>query len=303
MEVKILSLHPLIFYYSVEVYSDRVQIEKILTSFKTKHMRIGFVPTMGALHEGHLALVENAMAQNDRVVVSIFVNPTQFDNPEDLKKYPRTLESDVALLKTISEDIIIYAPTVEDVYKGHTIAENLDFDGLEFEMEGKYRNGHFDGVGTIIKRFFEIIKPDNAYFGEKDFQQLQIIKKLAEKHELPVTIIGCPIHRESDGLAMSSRNTRLKPEYKKAAPFIYKTLKAAKKQFGTKSAAKVTEWVETQFAKHPLLKLEYFIVADEASLKIVKRKSPDSYRDKKIYRAFVAVYADDIRLIDNIALN
>ena len=298
MAVKILSLHPLNFYYIVEVYSDREQIEEILASFKAKQMLIGFVPTMGALHQGHLALVKNALAHNDKVVVSIFVNPTQFDNPEDLEKYPRTLDDDVSLLKTVSNDIIVYAPTVEAIYEGNTIAQKFDFDGLEFEMEGRFRNGHFDGVGTIVKRFFEIIKPDNAYFGEKDFQQLRIIKKLVEKHNMPLTVVGCPIHRETSGLAMSSRNTRLKPEYKKAAPFIYKTLKAAKKQFGTKSANKVTDWVEAQFAKHPLLKLEYFIIADVDTLKIVKRKSKTNS-----YRAFIAVYADDIRLIDNIALN
>lgn len=282
----------------MEVYSDRVQIEEVLAAFRAEQLLVGFVPTMGALHKGHLALVQKALKINDKVVVSIFVNPTQFDNPEDLSKYPRTLNEDVALLKAISEEIIVYAPSVNDVYGGKTVAETLDFDGLEFEMEGKFRNGHFDGVGTIVKRFFEIIKPNNAYFGEKDFQQLQIIKKLVEKHKLSVNVVGCPIYRETSGLAMSSRNTRLKPEYKKAAPFIYKTLKAAKKHFGTKSAGKVTEWVETQFAKHPLLKLEYFIVADVDTLKVVNRKS-----SKKLYRAFIAVYADDIRLIDNIALN
>jgi pantoate--beta-alanine ligase len=165
-------------------------------------------------------------------------------------------------------------------------------------MEGKFRKGHFNGVGTIVKRFFEIIEPNNAYFGEKDFQQLAIIKKLVEKHHIPINIVGCKIHREPNGLAMSSRNTRLKPEYKKTAPFIYKTLKTAKTLFGTKSANKVTEWVEKQFAEHELLELEYFIIADAKTLKPIERKS-----NKKTYRAFVAVYADDIRLIDNIALN
>jgi pantoate--beta-alanine ligase len=169
---------------------------------------------------------------------------------------------------------------------------------LEFEMEGKFRHGHFDGVGTIVKRFFDIVKPHNGYFGEKDFQQLAIIKKLVEKYEIPVKIIGCKIHREANGLAMSSRNERLKPEYKLAAPFIYKTLKAAKNKFGTKSATNVTKWVEEQFANHKLLKLEYFTIADITTLKPIKRKS----KNKK-YRAFIAVYADDIRLIDNVALN
>ncbi|WXT99264.1 pantoate--beta-alanine ligase [Seonamhaeicola sp. MEBiC1930] len=272
---------------------------KAVALLKTKKQVIGLVPTMGALHEGHLALVQRALKNNDKVVVSIFVNPTQFDNSDDLKKYPRTLLSDIALLKTLSnERILVYAPTVDDVYEGNTVSESFEFDGLEFEMEGKFRHGHFDGVGTIVKRLFEIVKPHNAYFGEKDFQQLQIIKKLVEKHAIPVNIVGCPIHRETTGLAMSSRNTRLKPEYKNAAPFIYKTLTIAKQQFGIKSANKVSEWVENQFSNHDLLELEYFIIADAKSLKPVKRKS-----NKKEYRAFIAVYADDIRLIDNIALN
>ncbi|MGB5417402.1 pantoate--beta-alanine ligase [Algibacter sp.] len=283
----------------MEIYSDKQQITLAIDGLKAKKLTIGMVPTMGALHQGHLQLVKKALADNDKVVVSIFVNPTQFDNQEDLVKYPRTLESDVALLKTVSKtNILVYAPTVEDIYEGHTVSQEFSFDGLEFEMEGKFRHGHFDGVGTIVKRFFEIVKPHKAYFGEKDFQQLTIIKKLVEKHEIPVKIIGCKIHREANGLAMSSRNTRLKPEYKAAAPFIYKTLKAAKEKFGTKSATKVTEWVEKQFAKHEILELEYFIISDIKTLKPVKRKS-----NKKAYRAFIAVYADDIRLIDNIALN
>jgi len=280
------------------VFPNKNQISDYLSSLKGKGARIGFVPTMGALHQGHLSLVKEGLTNNDFVVVSIFVNPTQFDNQEDLKKYPRTLESDVKLLETVSKNIIVYAPTVDDIYEGNTKAQHFTFDGLEFEMEGRFRQGHFDGVGTIVKRLFEIVKPDYAYFGEKDFQQLAIIKKLVQKHNLPLKIVGCKIHREANGLAMSSRNTRLKPDYKKAAPFIYKILNEAKQKFGTKSANKVTEWVTQQFKKHPLLKLEYFIIADVETLKTVKRKSK-----LKTYRAFIAVYADDIRLIDNIALN
>ncbi|SFC93737.1 pantoate--beta-alanine ligase [Algibacter pectinivorans] len=283
----------------MEIYSDKQQITCAIDGFKAKKLTVGMVPTMGALHEGHLQLVKKALAENDKVVVSIFVNPTQFDNKDDLLKYPRTLEQDVALLKTVSPNsIVVYAPTVEDMYGGNTVSQNFDFDGLEFEMEGRFRHGHFDGVGTIVKRFFDIVKPHRAYFGEKDFQQLAIIKKLVEKHDIPVQIVGCEIHRESNGLAMSSRNTRLSPEYKEAAPFIYKTLKAAKEKFGTKSATKVTEWVYEQFDKHDILELEYFLISDIDTLKPVKRKS----KTKK-YRAFIAVYANDIRLIDNIALN
>ncbi|GGD19780.1 pantoate--beta-alanine ligase [Hyunsoonleella pacifica] len=283
----------------MKVYTEKNKISNAIEALKYEGLSVGMVPTMGALHEGHLQLVIRALKENNVVVVSIFVNPTQFDNKKDLDKYPRTLDKDVALLKTVSKDaIVVYAPTVDDIYEGKTVSQAFDFDGLEFEMEGKFRHGHFDGVGTIVKRFFEIVSPNKAYFGEKDFQQLQIIKKLVKKHELPVKIVGCKIHRETNGLAMSSRNTRLKPEYLEAAPFIYKTLKTAKTKFGIKSANKVLEWVGSQFAEHNLLELEYFIIADTETLKPVKRKS-----NKKKYRAFIAVYAGEIRLIDNIALN
>lgn len=283
----------------MKVYTEKQQIIAAIDAFKEKKQTLGLVPTMGALHKGHLALVKKALKNNDQVVVSIFVNPTQFDNKEDLVKYPRTLERDVELLSSINKDaILVYAPSVDDIYEGNTISETFEFDGLEFEMEGKFRTGHFDGVGTIVKRLFSIIKPDNAYFGEKDFQQLAIIKKLVEKHHIPVTIVPCPISREASGLAMSSRNTRLKPDYKEAAPFIYKTLTTAKAYFGTKSANEVSQWVEKQFESHNLLKLEYFIIADASTLKTITRKT----KNKK-YRAFIAVYADDVRLIDNIALN
>ncbi|WP_417557382.1 pantoate--beta-alanine ligase [Mesoflavibacter zeaxanthinifaciens] len=280
------------------VFRKKDELNAKISSLKEENTTVGFVPTMGALHQGHLSLVEEALANNNLVVVSIFVNPTQFDNSEDLKKYPRNLQQDVDLLNTLSDKIIVYAPTVEDIYEGETKSRKFNFDGLEHQMEGKFRDGHFDGVGTIVKLLFDIVKPNNAYFGEKDFQQLAIIKKLVSKYNMPVNIVGCKIKRDANGLALSSRNTRLKPEHKVVAPFIYKTLKAAKDKFGTKSANKVIEWVVNQFANHELLELEYFTIADEATLKTVKRKSKN-----KQYRAFIAVYAGKIRLIDNIALN
>ena len=280
-------------------FLNKTELSHHLGVLKTKGVSIGFVPTMGALHNGHLSLVKKGLSQNGIVVVSIFVNPTQFDNQEDLVKYPRTLDVDVELLKTLSDTaIIVYAPSVEDVYGSNIESQSFIFDGLEHEMEGAFRAGHFDGVGTIVKRLLEIVKPNYAYFGEKDFQQLQIIKKLVELYHIPVKIVGCSIHRADDGLAMSSRNSRLTQKHRTIAPFIYKTLKLAKIKFDTKSAQSVTKWVIKQFEKEPLLELEYFIVADTKTLKPVKRKST-----KKTYRAFVAVYAGDIRLIDNIALN
>lgn len=282
----------------MKVFYKKRDLEKLIRTLKMEDKTIGLVPTMGALHQGHLSLVKKALADNDEVVVSIFVNPTQFNNKNDLLKYPRTLEKDLDLLKTVDKKIIVFAPSTDDIYDDNLNAAQFNFGGLEFEMEGEFREGHFNGVGTIVKELLQIVKPNNAYFGEKDFQQLQIIKKLVENFNIPVKIIGCKIHREPNGLAMSSRNMRLKPNYKKAAPFIFKTLKTAKLKFGTKSAAYVSKWVKKQFANHDLLKLEYFRIANVDTLKEVKRKS----KNKK-YRAFIAVYADDVRLIDNIALN
>ena len=283
----------------MKVFNSKEDISEAIVALKAENGIIGLVPTMGALHVGHLSLIRKGLAENDVVVVSIFVNPTQFDNTEDLEKYPRTIERDIALLKTVSKDkILVYSPSVEDIYGANISSSKFNFDGLEFEMEGRFRQGHFDGVGTIVKRFFEIVQPHNAYFGEKDFQQLQIIKKLVEKHNLSVNVIGCDIYRETNGLAMSSRNERLTPQHKEVAPFIYRTLQVAKTKFDTKSANKVTEWVNKEFAKNTLLELEYFIIADVKTLKQVKRKS-----NKKQYRAFIAAYAGEIRLIDNIALN
>lgn len=199
---------------------------------------IGFVPTMGALHKGHLSLMKKAQKKSDIIVISIFVNPTQFDKPEDLVRYPRTLENDLKLLESVNCDIV-FTPNADEIYGTNIQSESFTFDGLEHQMEGKFRDGHFDGVGTIVKRLFEIVNPTNAYFGEKDFQHLQIIKKLVEKHSIPTNVIGCKIFREDDGLAYSSRNARLTEEHRLAAPFIYKTIKKAKKKFKIYSAGKV----------------------------------------------------------------
>jgi pantoate--beta-alanine ligase len=277
------------------VYSEITAIKKKIKSLK-KDLSIGLVPTMGALHQGHLSLIKQAVIENDIVIVSVFVNPTQFDKKEDLDNYPNTLENDLSLLESVNCDIV-FTPNPKEIYGNNVISENFDFDGLEFQMEGKFRKGHFNGVGTIVKRIFEIITPTNAYFGEKDFQQLQIIKKLVEKLNLPINIIPCEIFRESDGLAMSSRNVRLTEKHRLAAPFIYKTLLNAKELFGTKNAEEIIKWVENKFKNHPLLELEYFEIADEKTLKPIKKAKPD-----KKYRAFIAVFAGKIRLIDNISL-
>ena len=277
-------------------------LKKELSNYNT-NTSIGFIPTMGALHKGHLSLIKQAKKENDFVVVSIFVNPTQFDKQADLDNYPTTLDNDLKLLKKVNCDVA-FTPSVKEIYSDNITSKHFDFGGIENEMEGKFRTGHFDGVGTIVNRLFDIVKPNKAYFGEKDFQQLQIIKKLVAIEKKAVKIIGCAIFRENDGLAMSSRNTRLTSEFREAAPFIYKTLKRAKKKFSTKSANKVTKWVEKKFKKHPILELEYFVIANEKNLKTLNEdKSNNKTRDKKRnYRAFIAVFAGEIRLIDNLKL-
>ena len=283
----------------LRVIQDKKILSGILSEYRNSGQHIGFVPTMGALHEGHLSLVQKALDENDHVVVSIFVNPTQFNNKKDLKKYPRTLDNDIATLETLKDDrVLIFAPAVNDIYGSTVRSEKFSFKGLEYAMEGRFRPGHFDGVATVVHRLFEIVKPRHAYFGKKDFQQLLIIKSLVKQLNLPVEVVGCEIKREADGLAMSSRNLRLTEKQREKAPIIYKILKKSKEKFGTISAAKVTEWVEDRFAKIDALELEYFVIADADTLNPVKRKS-----NKKKYRAFIAAYAGDVRLIDNIALN
>jgi len=280
----------------MKIFNTRQELKSYLTAQKERNKTIGFVPTMGALHQGHLSLIKKAKRKNDIVVVSIFVNPTQFDKKEDLTNYPKTIENDTKLLESVSCDVLFF-PSVEEIYEDHISSEKFDFDGLEHQMEGKFRQGHFDGVGTIVKTLFEIVTPNKAYFGQKDFQQLQIIKKMVKKHRLNVKVKGCAIFREEDGLAMSSRNTRLSKEQRIAAPFVYKILKKVRKKFSTDTTDEITEWVAHQFKKHPFLDLEYFTIADEKTLETIKNKESN-----KKNRAFIAVFAGEIRLIDNIRL-
>ncbi len=253
---------------------------------------------MGALHQGHLSLVATSISQNSYTIISIFVNPTQFNNPDDLLKYPRTLESDVEKIKSISENVIVFAPTANDVYDEQITSSHFDFGGLENKMEGKFRSGHFDGVGTVVKKLFEIVKPTNAYFGEKDFQQLQIVKKMVEIHKIPVNIIACPISREPSGLAMSSRNNRLSESEKTEAALIYKTLIQAKDLFLKSSLDVVHSFVENAINQSKILQLEYFEIAEEETLVTCISKEANVN-----YRAFIAVFINKIRLIDTISLN
>lgn len=280
----------------MEIFETKKLLSARINELKDNSLQVGLVPTMGALHHGHLSLIHRAFEENDYVVVSVFVNPTQFDNAEDLKKYPRTLGRDLELLKVFEDKIIVYTPTAEDIYDENIQSENHEFDGLESEMEGANRPGHFDGVGTIVGKLFEIVNPNRAYFGEKDFQQLQIIRKMVEKKGFSVIIVGCPIFREENGLAMSSRNERLSEKAKNEAAFIYQTLLQAQENFEQKSIDEIKTFVEKQFENHPSLTLEYFEIADEDTLQSAKTK-----QSGKKYRGFIVAHIENVRLIDNLA--
>ena len=280
------------------IFDNKNLLINYLDTFFNKKSSIGFVPTMGALHEGHLSLLKKSITENECTVISIFVNPTQFNNPDDLKKYPRTLQADLEKIESVSDQIIVFIPTVEEIYGEKTESKSYDFDGLEHQMEGKFRPGHFDGVGTVVQRLFEIVKPTNAYFGEKDFQQLQIIKKLVEKLQLDVTVVGCPIFREQNGLAMSSRNQRLSLQQRAEAKIIFETLSNIKQLFAHKTMRNLNDIVAKIFKKNQNFTLEYFTIAEEKTLVSAKRKLTS-----KKYRAFIAVLINNIRLIDTVALN
>ena len=280
----------------MKVFKTKTELKTYFNRYSSKNFTIGFVPTMGALHNGHLSLIKESIKNNQITVASIFVNPTQFDKKEDLENYPRTLESDLSILQGVSCDIA-FIPSIEEIYADTVGANHFEFDGLEIQMEGKFRKGHFNGVGTIVKKLFEIVTPTNAYFGEKDFQQLQIIRKMVQKNQLPVSVIGCPIFREENGLAMSSRNQLLSEKEKEEGAIIYEILHEVKQLINKESIEKINSWVAAQFDKNPLFELEYFVIADEETL-----IPASTISSNKNYRAFIAVHAGKVRLIDTTAL-
>lgn len=257
---------------------------------------VGFVPTMGALHEGHLSLVRKAVAENQVVVVSIFVNPTQFNDPKDLERYPRTLEADMKLLESTGCHLV-FAPSVSEVYP-EPDSRKFNFGTLETVMEGKFRPGHFNGVAQVVSKLFDMVQPGKAYFGLKDFQQLAIIKNMVKQLNLPVEIVPCEIVREKSGLAMSSRNELLTSEQRSNAAIISKTLNAAKELCNKKNVHELTEWVVETINKNPFLDVEYFEIVDDEQLQPVK-----SWDEKNTKVGCVAVFCGKIRLIDNIVFN
>ena len=282
----------------MEILRNRKTLQDYIERQREMGKKIGFAPTMGALHQGHLSLYEIAKQENDLVVSSIFVNPTQFNNKEDLEKYPRNVEVDIQLLEKSKNVDAVYIPKIVDIYPDKTESKNYDFDGIENEMEGKSRPGHFNAVGTVVEELFKQVKPNNAYFGEKDYQQLAIIKKLVEKQKLPVSIHGVPTKRAESGLALSSRNERLSSDQKNQAKIIYQTLVKVNDWFRIISIPEIKMRVEEIFNEQRGMKLEYFIIADEATL-----KETDFFYEGHSYRAFIVVHVDNVRLIDNMHLD
>ena len=256
---------------------------------------LGVVPTMGALHQGHLSLIKKAKHDNELVWVTIFVNPTQFDKKDDLNKYPDSLAADVAAIHKISPEIHIFAPTATDMYPEGLLARTQTFHGLDKPMEGADRPGHFNGVITIVAKLFDVLQPHRAYFGEKDFQQLQLIKKWAKEQHIPTSIVPCPIVREANGLAMSSRNAQLSPKQREKAGFIYKAMLHCKNNCVDKAGVYST--IAQAFEVHPNFDLHYVLCAEEDSLKEVKELTTANKP-----RLFVAASIAGVRLIDNIAL-
>ena len=256
---------------------------------------IGFVPTMGALHAGHRSLVERARRECATVVVSVFVNPTQFNDKTDLKNYPRTPEADLRLLEEVGADYV-FMPSVEEVYP-EPDTRTFDFGMIDKVMEGATRPGHFNGVAQVVSRLFDLVKPAKAYFGEKDFQQIAVIREMVRQLRIPVEIIPCPIVRGEDGLALSSRNTLLDTDHRTAAPYIYKVLKAAVEKSHQTTPDQLAAWVTAKVESNPLLKVIYFQVVDAATMQQVR-----TWEESPAIQGCIAVQAGDIRLIDNIKL-
>ena len=275
------------------VYRTKDDLTGHLLSLKNKDLTVGLVPTMGALHAGHASLVERAALENDLVIVTIFVNPTQFNDPSDLEHYPRTLDQDLELLRSLRADLV-FVPSVREMYPGKDM-QTFDLGGLDRVMEGAYREGHFNGVAQIVSKFFLMIHPDRAYFGQKDFQQLVIVRRLVNILNLDLSVVSCPIIREKDGLAMSSRNVRLSKEERKLAPFIYETLVQAREQKDTLSPEQVKEWVRLRFLEQPLMRLEYFEIVEDKGLTSIQTW------DEKVNKVgCLAVHLGEVRLIDNL---
>jgi len=279
----------------MKIFTTIPEISNYVSQQKQAGHSIGFVPTMGALHQGHISLIEQAKNENDLVGCSIFVNPIQFNKQEDLEKYPRTFEEDAKKLTAVGCDFL-FNPSVDEMYPG-PVTEKYDFGFLDTVMEGAHRPGHFNGVAVVVRKLFDIFKPEKAYFGMKDYQQLCVIRAMTESLKLTVEIVPCPTVRESDGLAMSSRNVRLSAEARKIAPEIYHILTQAKQKYPSMSASEIENWAIQEFAKFDEFNLEYFKITDSKSL-----RSFGQWTEVETAIACTAVFLDGVRLIDNLII-
>ena len=277
------------------VFKTSLKLKKFIDS---KDLSVGLVPTMGALHKGHLSLVEKAFKENDYVVISIYINPTQFNNISDFENYPQNQKKDKSLLEPFKKKIIVYTPDNKDIYPNGIKSNSYNFGSLDQHMEGKFRENHFNGVATVIEALFKNIAPNKAYFGEKDFQQFQIIKSLVEQKKIKTNLVLCPIIRGKDGLALSSRNKYLNSKQKKLAPLIYCTLKKIKRIYNQHDVKELEKIFIDKIEESKQLKVEYFCIASENDLIPIKKIA-----NNKNFRIFIAVYVGQTRLIDNIKLD
>ena len=280
----------------MKVINKTSDLQAIIEQFKNDGKSIGLVPTMGALHKGHLSLVKNSISNNDITVVSIFVNPTQFNNPNDLASYPRTVEKDLELLQTVGCDVV-FAPEADDIYSQSETDSRFEFDfeGLDRVMEGKFRPGHFNGVVQIVSKLFDLVRPNRAYFGEKDFQQLAIIRLMTRRYNLPIEIVPCPIVREDSGLALSSRNSLLKDNEKQVAQHIYAVLNESRQFVPQTEVEELKQCVIAAIEQKPELKVEYFDIVDGHTLKSIGKWDESDY-----VVGCITVFCGNVRLIDNI---
>lgn len=282
----------------MQIITTKIELQQTVSEFKKNGKSIGFVPTMGALHEGHISLINCSTKGNDYTVSSLFVNPTQFNNPEDLKKYPRTFEQDKKMLEAAKCDIL-FMPEISEMYPEGDKKPFYDFGEIATVMEGRFRPGHFDGVAQIVGKLFELVRPTKAYFGQKDFQQLAIVNMLNDKYlsHLKIEVVPCKIIREKDGLAMSSRNLRLTKDQRKSATIISQTLFEIEKETRRKRIDELIKQAQEKISSDKNLKLEYLEIVDNKSL-----KSVSDWNESKNLTACIAVYNGTIRLIDNINL-
>lgn len=277
----------------MKIVKKTSELEVLVSLFKELGLKIGLVPTMGALHNGHASLVKKAVAENDVVIVSVFVNPTQFNNKNDLATYPRTVETDCALLESLGANIA-FTPTVEQIYP-YPDTRQFDFTPLDKVMEGPMRPGHFNGVAQVVSRLFDIAQPNKAYFGEKDYQQLAIIREMVRQFNYPIEIVGCPIIREADGMALSSRNTLLSATERQIAVRISQTLAKSQSLLKEKSVKELQQWVIDEINRGGELEVEYYEIVNGTTLQPI-----NSWNDCDNPVGCITVYCGKVRLIDNI---